>query len=85
MTSGYLTVGTCWACGDRETFGPHYHEPECPTCHADLVDGIGSDADDDPLGIDDDGRTYCVACGEIDPVRGWREATHRARGNRVAA
>ncbi len=78
----YANPGRCGACGDRMTFGPHYHEPECPGCGADLLDGIGSDADDDPLGLDDDGRTYCGSCGHVDPVHGWAVAEHRRRGNR---
>lgn len=63
------------------TFGPHYHEPSCTGCGVDLTDGIGSDADDDVIGLDDDGRTYCVACGQVDPVHGWRVAEHKRRGN----
>ena len=63
----YADPGRCWACGDRLTFGPHYHDPECGECGADLAD----EAD----------VTTCYACGADAPVAIWIAATHRARGN----
>lgn len=74
-------MNRCGMCGDG-MIGSHYHEPECPRCGADLVDGIGSDADDDCLGLDVEGRIYCVGCGKVDPVHAWRVAEHKRRGNR---
>lgn len=65
--TAYTDPGHCWACGDRLTFGPHYHEPECPGCGADL--------------LDEDDVTTCCACGADAPVAKWIAAAHRARGN----
>lgn len=81
MTVRSVTANRCGACGDG-MIGSHYHGAECPGCGADLVDGIGSDADDDCLGLYDDGRTYCVACGQEEPVWRWSVREHKRRGNR---
>lgn len=70
----------CGACGDA-VIGSHYHEPSCPGCGLDLTDGVGSDADDDVIGLDESGGLYCVACGESEPLAGWVAALHREHGN----